>query len=307
MAERGILPRELILTASARSAGGAVRFGGKDYVVETVEGCIKRKPNVAVFCAGGQVSREWAPKFVEAGALVIDKSSAWRSDPDCPLVVPQVNPVALESIPKGIVASPNCSTAGFVIALKPLIERFGEPRHIFVATYQSVSGAGAGGNEALIRQRNGEDFEGIFPQKIFDNVIPVIGAIDANGFNIEETKLADETRKILAMPNLHITATAVRVPIIACHSEAVTIEFASDASADEAERVLECAPGLRLMKSPEFPTPLSAVDFDDVLVGRIRNTPGDRSVLSMFICFDNLRRGAATNAVDLIEHLARKI
>jgi len=307
LAERGHYPEKLSLFASERSAGKRIAFNSREFIVEPLSSAEGKRFDIAIFAAGSAVSREWAPRFAKAGAVVIDKSSAWRDDPECPLVVPQVNEAALDSIPKGIVASPNCSTSGLVIALKPLFDSFGKPRFIFVATYQSVSGAGRGGNEALSRQRAGEDFCGIFPRPIHDNLIPVIGKIDGDGFNEEETKLCSETRKILGMSDLQLTATAVRVPVMVSHSEAVTIVFEDEVTAEKAERALESAPGLRLYRLPDFPTPLEAAGIDDVLVGRIRNTRGDARILSMFISFDNLRRGAATNAVDLMECIARRL
>ncbi|MCK5833019.1 aspartate-semialdehyde dehydrogenase [bacterium] len=307
MTEREISPAKIEFVASERSSGKTIIYNGKESRVITLDEAIKKRFDIAIFAAGSKVSIKWAPRFAENGSIVIDKSSAWRTDPKCPLVVPQVNPEALDDIPKKIVASPNCSTSGLVIALKPILARFGIPQYIFVATYQSVSGAGKRGNYALQKQRKGDTCTGIFEKSIFDNVIPIIGEIDEFGFNIEETKLVAETRKILGAPELNITATAVRIPIMLSHSEAVTLVFDSPTPAAEAIKNLTTAPGLKLIQIPDYPTPLEAADIDDVLVGRIRNTPSNLNILSMFISFDNLRRGAASNAVDLMEVMARKL
>ncbi len=307
MEERELSPRSLALIASERSAGSKIIFRKKIIEVEALSDKSLRGFEIAIFAAGAAVSRRWAPVFAADGTIVIDKSSAWRADPDCPLVVPQVNPELIADIPKGIVPSPNCSTAGLVIALKPLVERFGAPEHIFVATYQAVSGAGKAGTTTLSRQRRGEDSLGMFDKPIYDNVLPIIGSVDECGFNEEETKLTNETRRILDIPDLELTATAVRVPIEVGHSEAVTMLFKNEASATEATEALRAAPGLKLLDGEDFPNPLEAAGIDDILVGRIRNTPEDPRVLSMFISFDNLRRGAATNAVELAQLVAERL
>ena len=307
MEESGLSPKSIAMIASERSAGSKIEFNGKSFEVEALSEKCLRGFDIAIFAAGSSVSKEWAPRFASDGTIVIDKSSAWRGDPECPLVVPQVNPEMLDEIPKGIVSSPNCSTAGLVIALKPLVESFGTPEHIFVATYQAVSGAGKGGIETLARQRRGEDYKGVFERPIFDNVLPVIGKIDECGFNVEETKLLFETRRILAFPKLQLTATAVRVPLGIGHSEAATMVFSNEVPAYKAIEALNNASGIRVLVGDDYPTPLAAAGIDDVLVGRIRNTPGDSRVLSLFISFDNLRRGAATNAVELAQLIAKRI
>lgn len=298
--ERGHRPKSVELFASERSAGEKIVFFGDEHTVKALETDGVGDYEVAIFAAGSEVSREFAPIFAERGCIVIDKSSAWRDNPDCPLVIPQINAHALRKIPKNIVASPNCSTTGLVLVLKPLIDAFGVPEHIVVATYQSASGAGAKAIDAMERQRAGYDSPAPFKAMLYDNVIPAIGEIDETGFYTEETKLTVESRKILEIENLRISGTAVRVPVEIGHSEAVTIIWNSEIELNRAVEALETAPEVQLI---ELPTPNAVAGKDTVIVGRIRKTPGEPGVLNLFLCFDNLRRGAATNAIDIVTAL----
>jgi len=306
MEERELNPANFALFASEKSAGGKVEFMGKSYTLAPLSKDAVDGFDIAFFAAGAKVSLEWAPVFVEGGAKVVDKSSAWRVDPDCPLVVPQVNPNALDNIPKGIIASPNCTTIGFVLALKPLIDAFGEPEHIFAATYQAVSGAGKDGTDALCQQRLGKKYAGPFNKPIFDNILPSIGSLGPCGFYQEESKLIIESRKILGISTLDISATAVRVPVNNGHSLVVTILFHDKVDLNKAAESLASAPVIRFIDDNDYPTPLEASGQDDVLIGRVRTTPGNSRALSLFITFDNVRRGAATNAIEIAEIILGK-
>ena len=307
MDERGMIPGELRLFASSRSAGNIAKFAGLEIPVNSLSGRGTEDLDIAVIAAGLKVSKAWAPRLAKTGAIVIDKSSAFRRDPDCPLVMPPVNPEAVSDIPKNIIASPNCSTAGFVVAAAPLISRFGAPVRVDIATYQAVSGAGRDAIEVLNNQRKGEPEQGPFPVPIFRNLIPQIGEEDEFGYNEEERKLIAESRRILNLPELDISATAVRVPVDNCHSLAVTFEFAESLKLPEVLAALESAPALRLVKTGEIACPLAACGTDDVLAGRIRISPSNDRVLSMFLVSDNLRRGAATNAVESVELVLERV
>ena len=301
MEEREHKPAKLALFASKKSEGRSVKFLGDDLPVSLLPENNIGNFDIAFFAAGSSVSFEWAPRFVSDGAVVIDKSSAFRDDPDCPLVVPQINQKELDNLKKGIIASPNCSTIGFVLAIKPLIDLFGIPKHIVVATYQSVSGAGKEGLEALRFQRLGEDYSGPFGKPIYNNILPAIDELGPDGFYKEETKLMTETRKILGIEDLEITATAVRVPVNIGHSEAVTLFFTREVDLGAAETALKSAPTIIVSDFDDYPTPLEVAKTDDVVVGRIRTHPSDERVLCLFLAFDNLRRGAVTNALDIAE------
>ena len=299
---RGLRPKQLALFASQRSAGKKITFADKEYAVSALKRDNIGDYDAAIFAAGGKISKDFAPVFAEKGCIVIDKSSAWRDDRDCPLVIPQINSDALVNIPKKIVASPNCSTTGLILALKPLIDAFGVPEHIVVATYQSVSGAGRAASDALERQRGGFTAPEPFAEMIFDNLIPAIGKIDGDGFFTEETKLIHESRKILNIKDLMISATAVRVPVEIGHSEAVTIFWNREIPVNKAIEALCEAP---LMELKDIPTPRKAAGLESVAVGRIRKTPGKPGVLNLFLSFDNLLRGAASNAIDILEALPK--
>jgi aspartate-semialdehyde dehydrogenase len=311
---------ELRLFASARSAGRRLSFRGEDLVVEDADLADLAGLDLALFSCGAPGSRALAPRFAEAGAIVIDNSSAWRMDPEVPLVVTEVNEHALASVPKGIVANPNCTTMVAMPVLKPLHDAAGL-RRLTVATYQAVSGAGLAGVAELESQlRKSVDeaasltFDGsavqfpeatVFPATIAYNVHPIAGHLlaDGSGETNEEQKFRDESRKILGLPGLSVTCTCVRVPVFTGHSHAVVAEFDSAIGPEEATRLLERAPGVEVV---EMPTPLGAAGTDPSLVGRIRAVQGDDHALALFISGDNLRKGAALNAVQIAEALVAR-
>ena len=314
LAERKFPASEVIALASERSAGGKVDFGHHKLTVQDLATFDPAGVDFALFSAGGDISREYAPKFAAAGAIVIDNSSAFRMDADVPLVVSEVNPEALDSIPRGIVANPNCSTMQMVVALKPIHDAVGITR-INVATYQSTSGAGRSGPEELGRQTAALlRFEAPnptrFPVQIAYNLIPQIDAFTDNGYTKEEMKLVHETRKILGDASIQVNPTAVRVPVFFGHSEAVHLETRDKISAAQARALLEKAPGVEVVDDPaagEWPTPVThASGRDPVFVGRIREDISHPRGLSLWIVADNIRKGAALNAVQVAELLAAK-
>ena len=314
LAERKFPASEVIALASERSAGGKVDYGHHKLTVRDLASFDPAGLDFALFSAGGDISREYAPKFAAAGAIVIDNSSAFRMDADVPLVVSEVNPEALDSIPRGIVANPNCSTMQMVVALKPIFDAVGITR-INVATYQSTSGAGRSGAEELGRQtaallRFEDPNPTRFPVQIAYNLIPQIDAFTDNGYTKEEMKLVFETRKILGDASIQVNPTAVRVPVFFGHSEAVHIETRDKISAAEARALLAKAPGVEVVDNPaagEWPTPVThASGSDPVFVGRIREDISHPRGLSMWIVADNIRKGAALNAVQIAELLAAR-
>ena len=314
LAERNFPASEIIALASERSAGDKVDFGNHKLTVQNLATFDPTGVNFALFSAGGDISREYAPKFAAAGAIVIDNSSAFRMDADVPLVVSEVNPDALDSIPRGIVANPNCSTMQMVVALKPIHDAVGITR-INVATYQSTSGAGRSGAEELGRQtaallRFEDPNPTRFPVQIAYNLIPQIDAFTDNGYTKEEMKLVHETRKILGDASIQVNPTAVRVPVFFGHSEAVHLETRDKITAAEARALLEKAPGVEVVDNPaagEWPTPVThASGSDPVFVGRIREDISHPRGLSLWIVADNIRKGAALNAVQVAELLAAK-
>jgi aspartate-semialdehyde dehydrogenase len=314
LAERNFPASEVIPLASERSAGAKVDFGNHKLTVRDLATFDPAGVDFALFSAGGDISREYAPKFAAAGAIVIDNSSAFRMDADVPLVVSEVNPDALDSIPRGIVANPNCSTMQMVVALKPIHDAAGITR-INVATYQSTSGAGRSGPEELGRQtaallRFEDPNPTRFPVQIAYNLIPQIDAFADNGYTKEELKLVFETRKILGDDRIQVNPTAVRVPVFFGHSEAVHLETRDKITAAEARALLEKAPGLVVVDNPaqgEWPTPVThASGTDPVYVGRIREDISHPRGLSLWIVADNIRKGAALNAVQVAELLAAK-
>ncbi len=314
LAERDFPVGTLIPLASERSAGGQVEFKGGKLTVRDLAAFDPADVDFALFSAGGDVSREYAPKFAAAGAIVIDNSSAFRMDADVPLVVSEVNPQALDSIPRGIVANPNCSTMQMLVALAP-IHRAAGVRRINVATYQSVSGAGRSALEELGRQTAGilgfkEPEPRRFPVQIAFNLIPHIDEFLDNGYTKEEMKLVWETRKILGDDSIQVNPTAVRVPVFYGHSEAVHVETERKLSADEARALLEKAPGVTVVdeRAPGgYPTPVThASGTDAVYVGRIREDISCANGLNLWVVSDNIRKGAALNAVQIAELLAAK-
>ena len=304
--ERGFPVRELLPVASARSVGATVHFRGKQVPVIDMEDAVAARPDIALFSAGGGTSLEWAPRFAEAGCTVIDNSSAWRMDPNVPLVVPEINADALAGHQR-IIANPNCSTIQLVMALAPLHRAYGVQR-VVVSTYQAVSGTGMKAVQQLEDERQGAAGDKAYPHPIDRNVIPACDAFSEEGYTKEELKLANETRKILD-PVIRVTATAVRVPVTGGHSEAVNVEFDVEFDMAEVRRLLGDAPGVELMDDPSsnnYPMPILAHDRDAVLVGRLRRDLTQERTLNLWIVADNLRKGAATNAVQIAEVLVER-
>lgn len=319
LAERGLPIAELRAFASARSAGSTVTFPAATPLTVEVEDLATANPaglDVALFSAGGERALEHAPRFAAAGCTVIDNSSAFRMDPDVPLVVPEVNAAALANMPRRIVANPNCSTIQLVVALAPLHREFGL-RRVQVTTFQSVSGTGRDAMDELRGQASamlaGDSVEPrVYPASIAFNVLPQCDSFLDGGDTREERKLMDESRRILGLPHLRVAATCVRVPVFISHAEAVHVEFDRPADPEEVRSLLEAAPGVRLVDDPAtgaFPTPLDAAGGDDVLVGRVRadlSVPDGRGI-ALFVVADNLRKGAATNAVQVLEALCSPV
>ena len=306
--ERKFPVRRLVLFASARSAGTVLQFGGADVTVQalTEEALRGAGAQFVLFSAGSSVSRAFAPVAASAGAIVVDNSSAFRMDPGVPLVVPEVNPQVVHRH-GGIIANPNCSTIQMVVALKPMHDAFGI-RRIVVSTYQSVTGAGQRGYDQLMAEVHGQTAPvQKFPHRIAFNCIPHIDTFEENGYTREETKMMRETVKIMGDPEILVTATCVRVPVTGAHSESVNIECAREVSVDEARTLLRRAPGVTLVDDPArdcYPMPADAAGRDQVFVGRIRRDPTVPNGLSLWIVADNLRKGAATNAVQIAELVA---
>jgi aspartate-semialdehyde dehydrogenase len=304
--ERNFPVTELIPIASEKSVGKEISFKGKTYKVVSMQTAIDMKPNVALFSAGGSTSLEWAPKFAEAGITVIDNSSAWRMDPTKKLVVPEINAAELTATDK-IIANPNCSTIQMVVALNPLHKKYNIQR-IVVSTYQSVTGTGVKAVDQLMNERKGIKGEMAYAYPIDLNVIPQIDVFTDNGYTKEEMKMVNETKKIMDQ-NIRVTATTVRIPVMGGHSESVNVEFASDFELNEVRNILQNAPGVILVddvKNLKYPMPMDAHDKDEVLVGRLRRDETQENTLNMWIVADNLRKGAATNAVQIAEYLVGK-
>lgn len=305
LSERKLPIGELYLFASAKSAGKQVDFMGKNYtVIELTEESVRsRKIDIALFSAGAGTSGTFAPIFAECGAIVIDNSSRWRTDPDIPLVVPEVNPEDI-AWNHGIIANPNCSTIQAVVALAPLHKAFGIKRIVY-STYQAVSGAGLGGYTDLEEGIKGNPPKK-FPKPIFGNCLPHIDVFLDNGYTKEEQKMMFETRKILHDESLKITATTVRVPVYYGHSESVNVEFRKPVTLEEVKKVLCEAEGVIVMDDPEnrvYPTALECADHDEVYVGRIRLDDSVESGVNLWIVADNIRKGAATNAVQIAQRV----
>jgi len=307
LAERNFPVTELVPVASERSVGKQVEFKGKKYTIVSMTDAIAAKPAVAIFSAGGGTSLEWAPKFAAAGITVIDNSSAWRMDPTKKLVVPEINADALTKDDK-IIANPNCSTIQMVVALNPLHHKYGIKR-IVVSTYQSVTGTGVKAVTQLMNERNGVQGEMAYKYPIDLNVIPQIDVFLDNGYTKEEMKMVLETKKIMRDDNIRVTATTVRIPVMGGHSESVNVEFANDFDLAEVKTLLSTAPGVILTDDPanqQYPMPKDAHEKDEVFVGRLRRDETQANTLNMWIVSDNLRKGAATNAVQIAEYLSGK-
>ena len=305
LAERNFPVTELIPVASEKSVGKEVEFKGKQYKVVGMQTAIDMKPAVALFSAGGGTSTQWAPAFAEAGITVIDNSSAWRMDPTKKLVVPEINAGTLTADDK-IIANPNCSTIQMVVALAPLHKRYGIKR-IVVSTYQSVTGTGVKAVNQLMNERNGVEGEMAYKYPIDLNVIPQIDVFLENGYTKEEMKMVLETKKIMGDDSIKVTATTVRIPVMGGHSESVNIEFENEFELNEVRSLLSAAPGVVVVDDPatqQYPMPKDAHERDEVFVGRIRRDETQPKSLNMWIVSDNLRKGAATNAVQIAEWLA---
>jgi aspartate-semialdehyde dehydrogenase len=307
LAERKFPVTELIPVASERSVGKKVRFQNREWTVVSATDAILAKPSIAIFSAGGGTSLEWAPKFAAAGITVIDNSSAWRMDPSKKLIVPELNADALTADDK-IIANPNCSTIQMVVALNPLHLKY-KIRRIVVSTYQSVTGTGVKAVTQLMNERNGVEGEMAYKYPIDLNAIPQIDVFLDNGYTKEEMKMVNETRKIMRDDSIRVTSTTVRIPVIGGHSEAVNVEFEKDFDLAEVRSLLENAPGVVVVDNPskqEYPMPKDAHNRDEVFVGRLRRDDTQPNTLNMWIVSDNLRKGAATNAVQIAEYLVAK-
>ena len=307
LAERNFPVTELLPVASERSIGKEVEFRGKKYKVVGMQDAIDAKPAVALFSAGGSTSLEWAPRFAEAGITVIDNSSAWRMDPEKPLIVPEINADILTATDK-IIANPNCSTIQMVVALNPLHKKYGI-RRIVVSTYQSVTGTGVKAVNQLMNERNGVTGEMAYKYPIDLNVIPQIDVFTDNGYTKEEMKMVKETAKIMRDDSIRVTATTVRIPVMGGHSESANVEFLNDFTLEEVRSVLSAAPGVVLVDDTAnalYPMPMDAHEKDDVFVGRLRRDESQDKTLNLWIVSDNLRKGAATNAVQIAEYLSSK-
>ena len=307
LAERNFPVSELIAVASEKSVGKEIEFKGKKYQVVSAETAIAAKPAVALFSAGGSTSLELAPRFAAAGITVIDNSSAWRMDPTKKLVVPEINADALTAADK-IIANPNCSTIQMVVALQPLHSRY-RIKRIVVSTYQSVTGTGVKAVTQLLNERRGIQGDMAYKYPIDLNVIPQIDSFLDNGYTKEEMKMVNETKKIMRDDSIRVTATTVRIPVMGGHSESVNVEFEQDFDLAEVRQLLTTAPGVVLVDDPatqQYPMPKDAHEKDDVFVGRLRRDESQPRTLNMWIVSDNLRKGAATNAVQIAEYLLKK-
>lgn len=306
--ERGINISNLYPVASKSSLGSKVAYKGKFYDVCLLEDTIEKDIDFALFSAGGSLSEEWAPRFAERGITVIDNSSAWRMDDNCPLVVPQINQSSIGNTNK-IIANPNCSTIQLVMALAPLHKEFVIKR-LVISTYQSITGTGKAAVEQMEQERaSGAAENMVYAYPIDKNCIPHCDVFLENGYTKEEMKLVHETRKILGVPNLPITATAVRVPVVGGHSESVNVAFESDFDLQKVTALLQETEGVEVVddvKNNKYPMPINAMGKDAVMVGRIRRDESQPNTLNMWIVADNLRKGAATNAVEILEKLIKK-
>jgi aspartate-semialdehyde dehydrogenase len=310
LAERNFPVTELIPAASSRSVGKEVIFKGKAYQVLSIEDAIAAKPAIAIFSAGGTTSLEWAPEFAAAGIRVIDNSSVWRMDPSKKLVVPEVNASVLNA-DDFIIANPNCSTIQMVVALHPLHQKY-KIKRVVVSTYQSVTGTGKQAVDQLFSERKGEKVHAdqmAYKYPIDLNVIPQIDVFLENGYTKEEMKMVNETCKIMQDDTIKVTATTVRIPVVGGHSESVNVEFENEFDLNELTVLLAQAPGVVVQQDDAaefYPMPLWAHEKDDVFVGRLRRDETQPKTLNMWIVSDNLRKGAATNAVQIAEYLAAK-
>ncbi|MFM6983412.1 MAG: aspartate-semialdehyde dehydrogenase [Chitinophagaceae bacterium] len=304
LAERNFPLTELIPVASEKSVGKKIEFKGKSYEVCSMTTAIEKRPDIALFSAGGSTSLQWAPEFAKVGTRVVDNSSAWRMDPSKKLIVPEVNASAITRDDL-IIANPNCSTIQMLLVLKPLHDAY-KIKRVVVSTYQSVTGTGVKAVEQLMNERQGLETEMAYPYKIDLNLLPHIDVFTENGYTKEEMKMVNETKKILGDDSVKVTATAVRVPVMGGHSESVNIEFENDFVLEDVVTLLQNSKGIVVQNNVaqlEYPMPLFAHERDEVFVGRIRRDETQPNTLNCWIVADNLRKGAATNAVQIAEYL----
>jgi len=303
--ERNFPITEIIPVASERSVGKTIEYKGEKYTIVSMQDAVNMRPDIAVFSAGGETSKQWAPKFAEVGTTVIDNSSAWRMEPNIPLVVPEINADILTTDDK-IIANPNCSTIQLVMVLNPLHKKYGIKR-VVVSTYQSVTGTGKDAVEQLEGEIKGENVAKVYPYQIFKNALPHCDVFDEEtGYTKEELKLTREPKKIMRVDEMNITATAVRVPVQGGHSESVNIEFENDFELTDVRKLLAEQDGVTLQDNPDtdtYPMAFYSEGKDDVFVGRIRRDLSQPKALNCWIVADNLRKGAATNAVQIAEYL----
>jgi len=304
--ERSLAYNKIIVAASEKSAGKKITVAGKEHVILSVEAALEATPDFALFSAGSAVSFKYAPLFAQKGTVVIDNSSAWRNFDEIPLVVPQINGDVIKPTNK-IIANPNCSTIQMVMALAPLHQKYGLKR-VVVSTYQSVTGTGVNAVTQLMKERSGEPCEKAYPHQIDMNLFPHGGTFEPNGYTTEEMKLVHESRKILRAPQLQITATVVRVPVIGGHSEAINAEFEQEFEIGDVIKLLKSFNGVKILDNPdqnEYPMPLNVHEKDEVFVGRIRRDESQPKTLNLWCVADNLRKGAATNAVEILKEMMK--
>jgi aspartate-semialdehyde dehydrogenase len=307
LAERNFPLTELIPVASERSVGKQIEYNGSSYSVVGLQTAVEMKADVALFSAGGETSLEWAPKFAAAGTTVIDNSSAWRMDPTKKLVVPEINAGELTPEDK-IIANPNCSTIQMLVALAPLQRNYGIER-LVISTYQSITGTGVKAVQQLENEYAGEKGEMAYPYPIHRNAIPHCDVFQENGYTKEEMKLIQETHKILGDNEINVTATAVRIPVVGGHSESVNVQLKKDVSVADVQALLNESPGVVVQDNPDtntYPMPIYAEGKNEVFVGRIRKDFSQENTLNMWIVSDNLRKGAATNTIQIAEFLNEK-
>jgi aspartate-semialdehyde dehydrogenase len=308
LAERNYPVETLILTASERSIGKEIAYKGTKYAVVSMQDAVDAKPDIAIFSAGGDTSLEWAPKFAEMGTIVVDNSSAWRMNPKNKLIVPEINADTLSSEDK-IIANPNCSTIQMVLALAPLHKAY-RIKRVVVSTYQSVTGTGKAAVDQLYGERNNTKHEKVYPHTLDMNVLPHVDVFQENGYTKEEMKMVNETKKILGDESIQLTATCVRLPVTGGHSEAVNVQFENPFELKEVREILSNTDGIIIEDNPannEYPMPLNAHDKDEVFVGRLRKDESQPNTLDMWIVSDNLRKGAATNAIQIAEYISEHI
>ena len=306
LAEHNFPITELIPVASEKSVGKKIVFKGTEYTVIGLQQAVSLKPDVALFSAGASVSKEWAPKFAQVGTTVVDNSSAWRMDPTKKLVIPEINADVLTKDDK-IIANPNCSTIQMLIALAPLQRKYGIKR-VVVSTYQSITGTGVKAVRQLENEYKGEKGEMAYHYQIHRNAIPHCDVFEENGYTKEEMKLVRETKKILRDDSIAVTATAVRIPVVGGHSEAVNVELKTDFDINEVRTLLAQSAGIKVQDNTEtntYPMPLYAHGKDDVFVGRIRRDESQPNTLNLWVVADNLRKGAATNTIQIAEYLIK--